>query len=368
MVASFANVVVYPTQDMLRPPWTLFRGGPDWPWFWLRRDERHCRYRSRIPLDVRPRRGSREPMRDEPKGTWCGPVSQHFGHAIANFGSRIAEASVLPRDRPLVFSARPGEVPPDFLWQMLRHYGVDRERVRIVSEPTRFASLLVAPQAEPLHGPPPSARHLELLDRLAGPAPPPDGSRLYVSRAMLWKGKIAGDAFIERALLESGHVPFHPELVPLSEQLDAYRRASSLVFAEGSAIHALQLLGRVAADVVVVCRRRGSRLAETPIRARAHSLSYVDAVAGTLVGLDRRGRRQPSTGMTVLDDDRLVMGLERAGVPIGATWSRDAFAEQREADVARWVDARLAHPLHPGERGAIRRSLRGLGPTTWRRV
>lgn len=361
MVGSFRDVVVYPTQGLLAPPWTLFRGGPDWPWFWLRRAERHCRYRARIPLDVRPHRERPGVLPVEPKGTWCGPVSQHFGHAVANFGSRIAEASVLPRDRPLVFSARPGEQPPPFLWEVLAHFGVGRERVRIVSEPTLFSSLLVPPQAEPLHGAVPDPRHLDLLDRLAGPAPPPDGSRLYVSRAMLWKGKIAGDAYLEEALRSSGHVPFHPELVPVREQLAAYRRASSLVFAEGSALHGLQLLGRLSADVVVIARRRGSRLAERPIGARARSVTYVDAVDGALIGLDRKGRRQPSTGMTVLDDDRLVMGLERAGIPVGAGWSRAAFARQRDADVGRWVEARLAHPLHRGERRAIARSLRRLG-------
>lgn len=359
---GFQDVVVYPTQALLRPPWMLFRGGPDWPRFWLQRDARHCRYTLRLPLDVRPRRAPIGDVPVEAKGVWCGPVVQHFGHAITNFGSRIAAASLFPHDRPLVFSARPGEAPPDFFWQIMAHFGVQPDRVRIVSTATRFASLLVTAQAELLYGASPDAGHLDLLDRLAG-APRPDGRRLYVSRAQLWKGKIAGDAYLEAALLRTGWTPFHPETMPVEAQLAAYRGASHLIFAEGSALHGLELLGRLSADVVVIARRRGSRLAERAIRARVPTLTYIDAVVGAVSGLDRHGRPQTSPGMTVLDDDRLVASLERAGVAIAAHWSRQGFANQRDADLARWLEARLAHPLHPGEERVARRAIRALGLT-----
>lgn len=367
-VASFEDVTVYPTQDMLKPPFMLFRGGPDWPRFWLRRRPRTCRFTPAIPFDLRPRRVGAVSVASEASGIWCGPVCQHFGHAIATFGMRLPLIARLSGDEPVVFSARPGEAPPAFFAPMLAHFGIAAARVLIVTTPTVFRRLSVVPQGERKSGGGPGAAHLDLLDTLAGPPPAPDGSRLYVSRAGMWKGKIAGELHLEKALADLGYASFRPENLPLDQQLAAYRRASHLVFAEGSALHALQLLGRVKADVTVVVRRRGTRLARAAIGARAASLGYVDAARGLVRGLDAKGRPQPSAGMTIVDDDALVAGFERLGIPLGAQWNRHAFRAQQAEDLRIWVEARRAHPLHPDEEEAIVASLRssGLSPITGR--
>ena len=168
---TFHDVIVHPTQQLLEPPFLLFRGGPDWPLFWLRRDQRHCRFAFGIPLDVRPRRAAELVIDRESQGIWGGAVTNHFGHAVTTFGSRIAGSSLLPPYVPLVFSARQGEQPPPFFWRMLAHFGVPPERVRIVSRPVIFDTLSVLPQAERLFGGAPSPTYLDLLDELSGPAP-----------------------------------------------------------------------------------------------------------------------------------------------------------------------------------------------------
>ena len=358
---TFHDVVVHPTQRLLEPPFLLFRGGPDWPRFWLRRHPRHCRFATAIPLDLRPKRAGSPILLREAQGVWCGPLTQHFGHAVATFGSRIAASSLLPAYVPLVFSGRPGEEPPPFLWQILDHFDVPKERVLIISAPAFFDTLSVLPEAERTAGGPPSPAYLDLLDKLSGPAPRADGSRIYVSRAGMWKGKIAGEAYLEMVMERCGFQILRPELSSLNEQLTTYRRASHLVFAEGSAVHGLQLLGRVDAEVTIVVRRRGKRLAQSALSARASSLSYIDAVCGLLHGVGGNGRAQPSAGMTLIDTTILIAKLRESGVFVGTEWKDEEFQAYQARDLRIWLDARARHPTHPKDQECIKRSFLTIG-------
>lgn len=360
---SFRDIVVYPTQAMLKPPFMLYRGGPDWPRFWSRIAARHCRLPIAVPLDIRPRRDGAAPAHREAAGIWCGPMTRHFGHAVAEFATRIAWSSRLARrDLPLVFSAAPADdAPPAFFDQLLAHYGVAPERVRIVTAPTRFDRLDVFPQAERLFGGVPDPGYLALLDEIAGPVPAADGARLFVSRAALPKGRFAGEAYLEEVLAAAGYATFRPEDVPLAEQLARYRAAAHLVFSEGSALHALQLLGRLRAAVTVLVRRPGVRLASAAIGARVPSLDYVDGLRGVAYGVRRYGRPQVSAGISILDEDRVAPALARAGLDIAAGWDPAAYRRARDADIAGWAARRLADPKHAAEAATIDRSLRRAG-------
>lgn len=280
---------------------------------------------------------------------------------MTTFGSRIAGSSLLPPYVPLVFSARPGEQPPPFFWQMLAHFGVPRERVRIVAAPVVFDTLSVLPQSERLFGKAPSPSYLDLLDELSGPAPDVDGSKIYVSRAGMWKGKVAGESYLGTVLEHCGFRVFRPENHTLEDQLATYRRASHLIFAEGSALHGLQLLGRIAAEVTVIVRRNGARLARSAIAARVSSLSYIDAIHGVVHGVGSNGRALPSAGITLVDTGRLVAELERRGVAIGQWWNDAEFRHHQSHDLNVWVVARFEHPPHHRDRERIEGSLRRSG-------
>lgn len=357
----FADIVVHPTQMLLKPPFLLFRGGPDFPRFWTQVRARHCRYALPIPLDLRPRASS-PPVASRPVGAWCGPVSRHFGHAIADFGGRLARSSQLADDVPLVFSGFPGDgEAPAFLHQILAHFGVPSRRLLIVSEPTVFERLLVFPQAERLFGRSAGAAHLDLLDRLAGDGQGGDGGKLFVSRGGRPNGRIAGEAYLERVLQDAGFATFRPELFSLGEQLARYRRASHILFSEGSAIHALQLLGRIGARVSVLVRRPGSRIASALIAPRVASLRYVECLRGVVQGVRADGRAQPSAGISVLDETGLPAALATAGIDIGHGWDEARFLAARDVDLQDWIRHRGTRPAHGNERAAIRRSLRSAG-------
>src|SRR5215212_2169796 len=167
-IRTFRDIVVYPTQELLQhlSGGAFFRGGPNWPRFPMQIYARHCWNLIPRPVDSRPHRAEPPSARIE-RGIWCGPVSNHFGHMVADFGMRIAVSSRLDPVTPLIFSIAPDvPEPPPFFWQILDHLGVDQCRVLLVRQPTRCGELLVVPQAERRFGGRPSRQHLQMMDAL----------------------------------------------------------------------------------------------------------------------------------------------------------------------------------------------------------
>jgi len=351
----------------------FFRGGPDWPHFSTQVYARHCWKLIPRPVDSRPH-PSDGPVDRADRGIWCGPVSNHFGHMVADFGMRIAASSRLDATTPLAFSIAPdGDAqPPAFFWQILDHLAIDRRRVLLVRRPTRFAELRVVPQAERRFGGGPARQHLHLMDALSGPparpgSAPPDPSSpgrdagcVFVSRGLWPKGRFAGESYLDRVFAEAGVTVFHPETVDLHAQLRLYRRARCLIFSEGSALHALQLLGHLDADVAVLARRPRNRIAAASLRPRVRSLRYIGAARGVIYGVSASGRAQQPAGISVIDEASCTAGLQALGLDLAGIWDARRYAEARDAEIAAWIAYRLASATHAGEKAMIERRLRAL--------
>lgn len=364
-VRQFKNIVVHPTQELLRhlSGGAFFRGGPDWPYFPMQIYARHCLRMIPRPVDSRPRPAGRA-VESADVGIWCGPVSNHFGHTIADFGMRIAASSRLDATTPLLFSIADtaDAEPPPFFWQIIDHLGVDRRRVVLVRRPTRFARLAVLPQAERRLGGGPSRRHLDLMDALTASSSPAerDIDRVFVSRGLWPKGRFAGEAYLDQVFAAAGITVFHPESVDLHAQLRLYRRARQLIFSEGSALHALQLLGHIDADVAVLARRPSRRVAAASLRPRVRSLRYIGAARGVVYGVTASGHPQRPSGISVIDERSLIAGLRSLGIDVGSLWDPNSYAASRDNEIAAWIGYRLASANHPGERPMIEKRLHAL--------
>jgi hypothetical protein len=398
-VRVFPNITVHPTQEMRYPPANWFRGGPEWPDFQTQIFARHCLGRFPKPVDLEPHpalpdwpffdtdrylnptyeparrwhpqlplrrvRGARspEPPLDEVEaGFWCGPITSDFGVMIADYGMRIAASSRLDEITPLVFSVFPAAdfAPPAFFWRMIDHLGIDRARVMLIRKPTRFGRLSVLPQAERRNGGGPSRDHLRLMDAIGAVRADRDYPVVFVSRSRLQRGNFAGEAYLDAAFAAAGATIFHPETADLHDQLRLYRGARRLIFSEGSALHALQLLGRVDTDIIVLTRRPRRRLVEASLRPRARSLRYIDAMRGLVFGLRDSGMPQRSRGISVLDEHRLIAALAALGIDLAPNWDSSAYTRRRDADLAGWLERRLAAPAHPNERRQIESTLAAL--------
>ena len=350
---EFADVRVGPIELALDGPLfgSLFRGGPVWPDFERQVLARHCRGAVPRPVDDRPRRDTPEARKVYPRAVWCGPVVGHFGHMIADFGMRIAAAAHFEPDAHFLFSGRPEDWPgllrpPRVFYDLLQVWGLPLERVRVLRQPAHARSLVVYPQAERLGGGAPSEAYLDFLQKVAGPVRPLAGKdidTLYVSRAGFLRGGLAGESYLEEAMAGLGAVVLRPETLGVSAQLELYGRARRLVFCEGSAIHTLQLLGRLDAEVVVICRRPGERLAEASLLPRCRSLTYVDALAGLVFGLRPTGwPPQPSKGIGVLQEKRFLERMAQAGLDLRRGWSSLDYRRRRDLDLEAWRTASAA--------------------------
>jgi hypothetical protein len=361
----FRDVLISPYTELLATTrgGEYHQGGPHWPEWSTQTAARHRQ--EGLPIDKEPRKTAPESTLAGPVA-WGGPVTWHFGHQIADFTTRLLPTLVEMPDVRFAFSSR-ADFPfrsmddtPAFFREILDWYGIAGERVDIIAEPTLVERLVVAPQAEQFPKPGPEPWYLDLLDahtRSRLGEVERSGS-LYVSRADQ-PARFAGETYLERVLEEVGFRVLRPETVSIEEQLRAYAGAESIVFAEGSAIHGAQLMGRALGDVTVLVRRTGSsELTRPALEPRARSLRYVEAIRGLVHDRDIGGHPADYYGLSILDPEQLL-----AKLPIDHAWDQKAFDAALDADVVEWLERERASLRWavPGSPELVTESLRAAG-------
>lgn len=274
----------------------------------------------------------------------------HFGHFVAEAVPRLPQTLVERPGLPLVFTAqRPlgPETASAPVRAVLDWMGVAPARLRFVHRPTLFRRLSVAAQGEHLDGPPPGEGYLRLLEAFAArhDLPRPGQGTVYVGRSQLqWhKGAHAGEAHLEGCLAALGVQVIRPEAMPLAEQLRAYAGAGRLIFAEGSALHGRQLLGRIDQDVSVLVRRPGATLGRDALLARVRSLAHAEVVGATLHALTPKGAPRGFMALAFYDLPALFAHFDWLGLPLRRVWDQAAYERARDLQVLRWLKAQRWH-------------------------
>ena len=373
-LSAFDDILILPFTQLLeawKPGGATHCGGPLWPDWDRQIAVRHCR-RGR-PVDVPPVPLPAVETFPEPVA-WGGAIVRHFGHQIAEFSMRLLPTLREWPGAVFAFAVKPEfgivslDAVPPFFSEVLAWFGTSPDRIRIVSRPTLASRLVVAPQAEqfgPFHGEiGPAADHRDAVDELVGRrlAAVTRRGTVYVSRAgQRWH--FAGEAALERALARAGVEVFRPEEHPLAEQLRTYAGAERLLFAEGSAVHSLQLLGRGLGDVAVILRRPGAAMARPSLEPRVRNLAYLDFGVRFAHGLEPTGAVAKNAALSVLDETLLVAGLERLGISVAPHWDTRHWRETSELDARQWL-VLACEPRRlsiPGAAEAIRTSLATCG-------
>jgi hypothetical protein len=298
---------------------------------------------------------------------WCGPVTQHFGHQVADFSTRIAAYSRLGERFHFCFAVHPGSGishladAPTFFREILEWVSIPTDKVRIVNAPVYARQLVCVPQQEQLQVGP-SEDYLDLLDDnfYRKRIPQPRAKIYYISRAGM-PVHFAGESFIEYVLGQSGVSVIRPESLSLNEQLRILAGARMLLFAEGSALHGIQLLGRNVAEVHILNRRPGSSLARCSLNPRCGNVTYHNI--GDLVhGLNRVGNPCPEVGIAVPDITQLRNAITSTGLKIKG-WSDDLFRRFVESDISTWYEREASSPRAnvAGSMEMIDRQLEALG-------
>jgi hypothetical protein len=344
-VLEFRDVVVTPFAELL-DSWlggNDHKGGPAWPDWDSQRAARHCRRGS--PIDVQPDPATPVTAIQGPIA-WGGPVVHHFGHQIGDFSMRLLPTVNALPGVPIAFASSPRHkiapgAPPDWFWGILDWLGIPRDHVVFVSEPTLVHHLCVLPQAEQPWGPGPNAAALDELDALVDErlGHIARSGAVYVSRAA-HVARLAAEEFLEQALGAAGVAVIRPEDLPLGsiDLLPTYASADQLIFTEGSAMHAMQLLGRGLGDLIVINRRTMPlRFAEKSLEPRVRSLSYIDAARTVICPLRPDGKPAFSLGITILDPEHLLKELTPFLPGLSAHMDLDAYRQAQSVDVLRWL-------------------------------
>ncbi|MCU0902520.1 MAG: glycosyltransferase family 61 protein [Tabrizicola sp.] len=341
-LATFSDVPVMPFQRLWEhDP----QGGPLWPDFERQTTARFCR-KDGVPVDVPP---TLEPCQSEIKeaSVWGGYIHPHFGHLVSEHLTRVLP-SIHARPNDLVlFMTEQGRAPETiapYFYDILQWYGLPRERIRIISQPTMVRQLSVVPQGEVLWGKAPDAGYLEMLEAL------PDRNNLnpvaneivYVARTGLvtrGQGSHLGEGYLIKLLQDQGVTIFDPAGTGIREQLECYAGAKTLIFAEGSAIHGRQLLGRVQQDLYVLMRRV-RYLARPMMKARARRVTYVNSNGGILRVRDSANKGYPHLNAVFYQTEPLLACFDLVGLDLRAKWSQRDYLAAAMADAAQWEKAK----------------------------
>lgn len=283
---------------------------------------------------------------------WGGLFKDHFGHMAAEGVHRLWAVRHLPglRDAKVAFHATRSHSGKANRWfaAMLRWLGVKPDKVVFVNRVTRIERLFVPDQAQTLEGWPLVPHHKRLLPaatRLLADAAGPD--RLYVSRRLhIQSGTYLGESYIEDLLVKAGFTAIIPEQEPVKAMLAKIAGASQIVFAEGSAIHHLDLLRHVKADIFVIGRRTHSTARFGKVLGAACDRWRVFEPKGRdlLIDWEKDGRQHRARACAQTDLGGLVASLsEFLDLPLPAP---EPWIEKTAplADLARFL---LAERLPP---------------------
>ncbi len=214
-----------------------------------------------------------------------GVLLGHFGHSIIDSLGRLWWFVEHP-DTPykLVFLRAPAFMAFDDR-KVLETVGIPRERMEIITEPTRFDKIIVP--EESFHMFSSYTRKIDLVyDRIRDQTPQGPYKKVYLSRSGLSEDKrMVNEEYFENFYARRGYAIIHPEQLPFLEQVSIMHGADEVVSTNGSLV--LQLLFcKPRTKGVVLCRTRDvTQGMIIPLFGRDIDVSIVDISNNFLGGV-----------------------------------------------------------------------------------
>lgn len=308
--------------------------------------------RSGRPFD-RHETGASYPDRISGAFLYGGPVHGHFGHFMAEMVHRIVPSKLLYGAAPFIFVTEAGsravtsfETLPLFAREVLELLGIGPAEFRLVAENAVVEQLSVVEQGSEL-GLGPKPGYLDDLHEYVTPRldalhrSEVRPKKVYVSRSQLPGGLFLGERYLEEQLAAEGFTSISPETLPVSVQMDIYRKTDVVVFPEGSACHGVELLGTGALkQCFLICRRDShSRSFERVLQPRASV--FASSAGHPFIGTKYRvgGSRNPSRtlGVHAFDARELVAFLRGNDIARLPTFSEADYHAAAQLDLHRYL-------------------------------
>lgn len=201
-----------------------------------------------------------------------GAFDYHFGHFLAECLGRLHGWESSGRHKIVWCPTYKGTglrwllKLPEWQKDILTYCGIRTDDIIFITAPTCIERLLVVESGMWLYQTPSSEQILWLKRRQdvfnkSVNNKSSNSRKIFVSRAKIEsvnKGRICGIETIEKGLSAAGYVTIYPEKLSIWTQLSLYAHAEKLVFEDGSALHLLELFGRLDAEIAIL--PRGKRL------------------------------------------------------------------------------------------------------------
>ena len=286
-----------------------------------------------------------------------GFIFRHYGHFMAECTHRLWAYSRMPEAFDHVLfcpQTSNGDKAlhgvddlPSYVLAVFDYFDIPRNKIKLVSSPII---------AEKLTVPSPASRYASdggkstiasgYLDFLSSRAERFLGTgksgapKIYVSRSnYLHRGGYAAENYLEKLLHEEGFMIMKPEQIPLQDQLAYFHSAEMIIFAEGSAVHTMELLGRDNRKTGVIHRRADTLpLMTSVLKPRSSSFHAFDCCT-TLPALTARDKGNLGTAraLSLLDGNKLANYLRRHfGLKL-TNFDLNDFFRHEAADITRYL-------------------------------
>lgn len=246
---------------------------------------------------------------------------QHFGHALAESIHRVWPRILIPGmgKHRLAFHAPVKHcalAPPTWAVETFEMLGVDWSELILIDRTMLFRELHIPVQARTMAGPTVIDGYPDIYpvrcDIVPGENLP---KRIYVTKSShRHSGSYLGESLIERTLIQAGFSVIRPENESVPRMARMLANADIAVFCEGSAIHTLEVIGRVKASVFVVARRVGSLKRFSPLlSAIASKWEIYEGLLGyaSMSWLGNQKGPDQDKGCSFVDIRRLLAALSK---------------------------------------------------------
>ncbi|MBU2877779.1 glycosyltransferase 61 family protein [Aliiglaciecola lipolytica] len=264
------------------------------------------------------------------KYLYLGPVFNNFGHFLAECTHRawgyeyVTQGLGEPIKQVIVLPQTPAKFPwlrqfkfklPSIFLQTLDYLGIPERKIKYLFSPSTYEKIVVPEQASFFRSQKSvGSAYLQFLNRcerrnnILGTRT--QFEKVYVSRIHFkFRGAYAAESYIENYFASQGYQIFYPQDHSLLEQLEIYKSAKEIIFAEGGGLHILELLSELKAKIYVLGRRPMCDAVFTSIlRPRVKSFKFFTQVT-TLPSLfipKKSNRAAHGSAISMLDPQSLV--------------------------------------------------------------
>lgn len=286
-----------------------------------------------------------------------GPVFKSFGHFLSESIHRLAPLETISSHRAIsgvIFLPQRSRLDkssnkpllPSHFYDVLKYFGVDKKQIMIPKASIGVGAVWVAPQESLFRSRACiSEAYRQFLLRCEAKASvhedPKLPQKLYVSRtSFLLRGSFAGERYLEELLRKEGYFIFKPEKYDLLTQLNYYKSAKQIIFAEGGALHVLELLGQLKATIHVIQRRRGTDVMFKPLlSSRCEECSFFSELHVLPSLFIAKGQASAAAGsaLSVLESQTFANHIQ--GYLVKEEFNLPEFNRQVASDIKEYYEA-----------------------------